>query len=140
MRRCGTKGNGVAGGTVTPRRDDSRDDGICESTDGSCESIDASGDTRVKPWHGVTLTHGCEGGVVDDGDDADEVGGEADGALWTTWLVFGRTDALKVGAVEGGGYGATRPRTRRPARSCSFACRFSSRMRSLSALFMGAKR
>lgn len=77
---------------------------------------------------------------MDDGDDADELGGEADGVLGKTYLMGRGTDALEAGAVEGGGYGATRPRTRRPTRSCSFACRFSSRMRSFSALFMGAKR
>src|SRR5579863_10302974 len=101
--------------------------------------MDASGVTRAEPWHSTTPTHGWEGGVVDDGDDADELGGEADGVLGKTCLMERGTDALKAGVVEGGGYGATRPRTRRPARSCSFACRFSSRMRSLSALFMGAK-
>ena len=103
--------------------------------------MDASGDTRAELWHGMTPTHDSDGDVVDDGGDGvDVVGEEVDGALGKTCLMERGTVDLKVGIAEGGGYGATRPRTRRPARSCSFACRFSSRMRYFSALFMGAKR
>jgi hypothetical protein len=49
MRRGGTTGNGVAGGTVAARRNDSCDDGVCDLTGGSSGSIDASGDTRAEP-------------------------------------------------------------------------------------------
>jgi hypothetical protein len=89
------------------------------------------------------LTPGRELGIVDDNDDDDiddNIDGEAEFALGTTCLMMSDEDVLKGDAVEGSGYGATRERTLRLARSCSLAWRFSSRMRSLSAFFMGAKR
>jgi hypothetical protein len=86
------------------------------------------------------LTHGCDAGVVDNSDDVDNIDEEPDLALGTTCLIIRGEDVWKFDAVDGSGYGATRARTLRPARSCSLAWRFSSRMRSLSAFFMGAKR
>ena len=72
-------------------------------TGGNCASMDASGDTRVEPWHGARPTRSWEGGVVDDGDGDDEVGGEADDAFGKTCLMESGREALKLGAVEGGG-------------------------------------
>lgn len=137
----GTAGRGVAAGTAAVELGVSRDDGLCELTGCCCESIDASGDTPADRWWSVTLTLKCEGGVpVVEGDDADEMGGE--GSLWSgrTCLKTSGACLVEVDAVHGRGYGAARPRIRRPTRCCSFAWRFSSRIRSFSALFIGAKR
>ena len=98
-RRGGTMGNGVASGTLIPTRDDSCNDGVCDLTGGSCRSINASGDTRAEPWHDATPTHGWEGGVMGDGDGADEVDGEVEGAFGKTCLMESGADALKVDAA-----------------------------------------
>jgi hypothetical protein len=142
-RGTGTAGIGVGAGTALLEVDISRDDGLWESKGSSFGSIDASGDTRAKRWRRVTLTLNCEGGVPVDveGDEADEMGGEGYLGSGRTCLKTRGADVVaEVEGVQGRGYGAARARLRRPTRSCSFAWRFSWRIRSLSAFFIGAKR